>query len=442
MKYRNSDADNKKLVVSSNDLVHAKYTFSLWQKRVFVYMVSEINSFDDVEFPIQKIYIKDLMNFFKVKNKDDYNVIQRIPEQLYAMSMKMSYRSDKGYKRWREVRILSQYTHPEDKEEDNAYIELKFNDDLKPHLLDLKQLFSQYDIQNIIYLRSVYSFKMYEWIKANAYLGKWEVSLQDLKEMLDVEHKYKNYGSFKLKILNQAQKDLTECCDMTFSYTEQGVGKRVERLIFTVHKNTPTKLAAQPKTKKKPEIPLFTEGVVIEETAPVLDKSNPLLTMIHAQVKGFGISLSMISAWLQTYPVAHIEACIQDFLEKVKKGKLKTTEPSQQGGYLRSLIEKADFSAKQKKVEKQEISVKKQAVDTQVETARQDLKKQEAERQLQKEQAIVDALFTEQADLEQRLFDDINRRDGSNYTPSDYEKYPFLRSKILILLKKQFESRF
>ncbi len=442
MKYRNSDSDNKKLVVSSNDLVHAKYTFSLWQKRVFVYMVSEINSFDDVEFPIQKIYIKDLMNFFKVKNKDDYNVIQRIPEQLYAMSMKMSYRSDKGYKRWREVRILSQFTHPEDKEEDNAYIELKFNDDLKPHLLDLKQLFSQYDIQNIIYLRSVYSFKMYEWIKANAYLTKWEVSLQDLKEMLDVEHKYKNYGSFKLKILNQAQKDLTECCDMTFSYTEQGVGKRVERLIFTVHKNTPTKIAAQPKAKKKLEIPLYTEGVVIEETPTVLDKTNPLLATIHAQIKAFGISTSLISTWMQTYPAAHIEACIQDFLEKVKKGKLKTTEPNQQGGYLRSLIEKADFSAKQKNVEHQEIKIKKQVVDTQAEAARQDLKKQEVERQIQKEQAIVNQLFAEQVGLEQRLFDDINRREGSSYTTSDYEKFPFLRSKILILLKKQFGDRF
>lgn len=442
MKFRNTDSDNKKLVVSSNDLVHAKYTFSLWQKRVFVYMVSDINSFDDVEFPIQKIYIKDLMNFFKVKNKDDYNVIQRIPEQLYAMSMKMSYRSDKGYKRWREVRILSQFTHPEDKEEDNAYIELKFNDDLKPHLLDLKQLFSQYDIQNIIYLRSVYSFKMYEWIKSNAYLGKWEVSLQDLKEMLDVEHKYKNYGSFKLKILNQAQKDLNECCDVTFTYTEEGIGKRVERLCFTIHKNTPTKGEAKPKTKKKPEITLFTEGVVLPETTLTIDKPDPLLAIYYPQVKTYGISKSMIAAWLQAYPVAHIEACMEDFLEKVKKGKLKTSEPSQQGGYLRSLIEKADFSAKQKAAETQAVKSNIQVAEKQAEKTLQDLKKQEAKRLLQKEQTIVAQLFQENTDLEQSLFDDINRREGSHYTASDYDTYPFLRSKILILLKKRFVERF
>ncbi len=442
MKFNNKDSDNKKLVVSSNDLVHAKYTFSLWQKRVFVYMVSEINSFDDVEFPIQKIYIKDLMNFFKVKNKDDYNVIQRIPEQLYAMSMKMSYRSEKGYKRWREVRILSQFTHPEDKEEDNAYIELKFNDDLKPHLLDLKQLFSQYDIQNIIYLRSVYSFKMYEWIKSNAYLGKWEVSLHDLKEMLDVEHKYKNYGSFKLKILNQAQKDLNECCDVTFTYTEQAVGKRVERLLFTILKNTPTKGDTKPKTKKKPEITLFTEGVVVSATTLPTDKTDPLLAVYYPQVKAYGISASMVSAWLRAYPAAHIEACLQEFFDKVKKGKLKTTEPSQQGGYLRSLIEKADFSAKQKSIETQSVKKQAESVEKQAEKTLNDLKKQETERLLQKEQTIVNQLFQENTDLEQSLFEDINRREASHYTASDYNTYPFLRSKILMLLKKRFAERF
>jgi plasmid replication initiation protein len=442
MKHRNTDSDNKKLVVSSNDLVHAKYTFSLWQKRIFVYMVSEINSFDDVEFPIQKIYIKDLMNFFKVKNKDDYNVIQRIPEQLYAMSMKMSYRSDKGYKRWREVRILSQFTHPEDKEDDNAYIELKFNDDLKPHLLDLKQLFSQYDIQNIIYLRSVYSFKMYEWIKANAYLGKWDVSLQDLKEMLDVEHKYKNYGSFKLKILNQAQKDLNECCDVTFTYTEQAVGKRVERLFFTIHKNVPTKGDAKLKAKKKPEKTLFTEGDAQAETLRIVTASDSLMAVYYPKVKDFGISVKVMTAWIEAYSTVHIEACITDFLEKVKKGKLTTTEPMQQGGYLRTLIEKADFSAKQKTVQIQTAKIRQQAVDNQVERARQDLKKQEAERTLQREQDMVEGIFEEKPSLEQSLFDDINRREGSSYSPADYDKFPFLRSKILILLKKQFPSKF
>ena len=55
---------------------------------------------------------------------------------MFDMSIKVPYYAEKGQKRWREVHILSQYTHPENKiADDSAYIELKFNDDLKPHLL-------------------------------------------------------------------------------------------------------------------------------------------------------------------------------------------------------------------------------------------------------------------------------------------------------------------
>lgn len=130
--------DDKTLVVSSNNLVEAKYNFTLWQKRIFVYMVSQINIFDQ-DFRLEKFYIKDLMKFFGVKSKEDYATIRKVPEELYQASMKTPYKTGQGFKRWKEVRIISQFTRPEDREEDNAYIELKFNDDLKPHLIQLKE---------------------------------------------------------------------------------------------------------------------------------------------------------------------------------------------------------------------------------------------------------------------------------------------------------------
>ena len=57
-------------------------------------------------------------------------------------------------------------------------------------------------------------------------------------------------------------------------------------------------------------------------------------------------------------------------------------------------------------------------------------------------QAIVQQIFTELPDLEQTLFDEINRRERENFTPNDYKDTPFLQSKILFLVKKQFSGRF
>ena len=442
---RSKDDGQKKLVVTSNDLIHAKYSFSLWQKRVFVYMVSQIN-INDTDFEIQKMYVKELMDFFKVKNKDDYNVIQRLPEQLYEMSMKMPYSTEKGHKRWREIRILSQYTRPEDKEEDNAYVEMKFNDDLKPHLLELKRLFNQYDIRNIIHLRSVYSFKMYELIKSSEYIGKWEVSLEDLKEMLDVEDKYKHYGSFKLKVLNQAQKDLTECCDVTFTYEEKTIRKRVDRLVFYITKNQPTKgdkIAT--KTLKPDKIVVDTEGVGETNT----DDFDRLFSTYYGQLKEYGISASILTVWLNSYPAAHIEACVKDFLDKATKGKLRTTEKSQQGGYLRTLIEQADFSSKQEidKIKKA-VRQKQTVAENQKQTA-EEHKKAQIKAQIERENGIIQQIFLENPTLEAELLAEINRKDSTDYSVSDLRppdgeavKYPFLPSKIGLLVKKKFKEKF
>jgi plasmid replication initiation protein len=424
---------DKKLIVSSNDLIHAKYSFTLWQKRVFAFMISQIEG-SAVEFNLQRMYVKDIMAFFKVKNKEDYAVIQKIPEQLYEMSMKMPYKTEKGHKRWREIRILSQFTRPEDKEADNAYVEMKFNDDLKPHLLELRRLFSQYDIRNIIQLRSVYSFKIYEIIKANEYLGKWEVSLTEFKEILDIENKYKHYGSLKLKILNQAQKDLTECCDVTFSFEEKTVRKRVEHLIFYIKKNTPTKTNKDAKTKSSKE----------EVVTPIVNVEDfdQLFSTYYFQLKDYGISASTLTQWLNTHPATHIEACVKDFLDKAQNGKLRSTEKNQQGGYLRTLIEKADYTAKQ---QTEKVKTEKKAKQTEVNKKEQkdvDAKAQELKLKFLKEKQIIEQIFNENEGLKEAVLAQINLSDRTTYVIDDIEKYSFLPSKIAIIIKKQFSERF
>ena len=440
MKVRNSKYEDKKLVVSSNDLIHAKYTFTLWQKRVFTYMISQINM-DDTDFGLQRMYVKELMDFFKVKNKDDYNVIQRIPEQLYEMSMKMPYSSEKGYKRWREIRILSQYTRPEDKEPDNAYVEMKFNDDLKPHLLELKKLFNQYDIRNIIHLRSVYSFKMYELIKSSEYLGRWEIGLSDLKEMLDVEGKYNHYGSFKLKILSQAQKDLTECCDVTFDFEEKTVRKRVEKLIFYIKKNQPTRNAKPPKMAEVGDkTPAPTPSAIV--TTVNTDAFDQLFLTYYLQLKDYGISVSTLTVWLNTYPTPHIEACVKDFLDKAQKGKLRATDKAQQGGYLRTLIEQADFTQKLT-IEKTKAETRlKENEKTQELNKVENAKKEQLKTQLAHETAIIAKIFIENPTLQSDILAQLNRRDGTNYAFDDIHKFPFLPSKIAVVVKQQFSERF
>ena len=70
------------LVVSSNDLVHAKYDLSLWQKRVFVYAISQLEK-DHTDFEPIKMDIKDIIKFFKASDGAlAYNAIIEAPKSL------------------------------------------------------------------------------------------------------------------------------------------------------------------------------------------------------------------------------------------------------------------------------------------------------------------------------------------------------------------------
>jgi plasmid replication initiation protein len=147
---KKKSSESTALVVTSNDLVLAKYNFSLWQKRIFNYFVSQIDK-EATDFTLQRIYISDLIHFFDAGDgREVYDIIASVPKQLYNSSIKVPYISAEGHHRYGEMRIITRYTKPEDREMGNAYIEFKFNDDLKPHLLELKKRFLRYDMQNIV----------------------------------------------------------------------------------------------------------------------------------------------------------------------------------------------------------------------------------------------------------------------------------------------------
>ena len=71
----------KALVTKSNNLVEARYHFSIWETRVFTKLVSLIHP-DDENFKTYKLQIKDLVTFFGVNDNDAYEKIKAVPDNL------------------------------------------------------------------------------------------------------------------------------------------------------------------------------------------------------------------------------------------------------------------------------------------------------------------------------------------------------------------------
>lgn len=119
---------------------------------------------------------------------------------------------------------------------------LKFDSNLKPYMLELKELYTSYKLENILSLKSKYSIRLYEVLKSNLFKNQVTIELEELKRMLGAKEKsYNVYQNFKNKAIEKALTELKQKTDIAFTYTEIKTGRKVTSLKFSIKSNSPIK---------------------------------------------------------------------------------------------------------------------------------------------------------------------------------------------------------
>ena len=437
----NNAISNSTLVVTSNDLVLAKYNFSLWQKRVFNYFVSQIDK-DAREFMMQRVYVSDLIRFFNAGDgKEVYDIITNIPKQLYNLSLKIPYITEEGFHRYGEMRIVTRYTKPEDREPGNAYIEFKFNDDLKPHLLELKRRFSKYDLHNIVGLQSTHSIRMFEILKSYEYQGEVRLEVEYLKTVLELGDKYKLYADFRRYVIDRSKEDLEKYCDISFDYREIKKSRKVDEIHFTIKRHQTT----------QQENPLA-DDKMSHESGPSMEKGGVVetlsdeMTSLFARVNGWwGVSDAEFLKRTKGKTAADVETAIDFTKEKIKEG--KANNPA--GIFLEALTKgfktyrqhhagKQAQNREQKKAQQARLEVIKKEYDNLCEelanATHQQIRQLVEQDPSVTERAIAQVITEFEATKRAHLV--------KNKTVEDFRQNPILREAVIETIKKMFPEIF
>jgi plasmid replication initiation protein len=111
---------------------------------------------------------------------------------------------------------------------------------LKPFLLQLKNNFTSFHLENIPKLSSGYSIRLYELLSQYKTIGKRTFDdIGRLQEMLGSA--YEQYGHFKARVLEPTKKDISKNTNISFEYKEIKTGKKVTKLVFHIRDSaTPT----------------------------------------------------------------------------------------------------------------------------------------------------------------------------------------------------------
>ncbi len=207
---------------------------TLQELRFFSIYLSKINPYDkktkDVRFPLsdfQKIMEFGRLNIQQLKESTDSLLGKKVHIPLESGGFKGIVLFDQCevnkdiHSRW--------------------YVEISASNAALPLMFDFKDRYFKYELWNALRLKSANQIRMYEILKQYEKLGKREIAINDLRELLGIApNEYPRWNNFKTRVLDSCQQALKEITDISFEYERGKVGNGGKWLsiIFQIEKNT------------------------------------------------------------------------------------------------------------------------------------------------------------------------------------------------------------
>lgn len=123
----------------------------------------------------------------------------------------------------------------------NGTITVYIDKMIAPYLFNLRKQYTQYELMNILKMKSQYSIRLYELCKSYQNVKSFVVDPEELKWILycDGKKTYEKFGMFRNRILDPSIEEINELTDILVSMelVHEGRGGRVKEIKFHIKDN-------------------------------------------------------------------------------------------------------------------------------------------------------------------------------------------------------------
>ena len=282
---KEKDAPSSVVIFQHNNLVEARYSLTLQEKRLILWLISKIRP-EEEDFKKHELSVQEFMNLLELKGNSNYKELQKITLGLMKKVLVI---------KRPEERTLTQvnwinYAHYE---EGTGKIQIAFSDVMKPFLLHLKGQFTAIEVTDLMQFKSIHAIRIYELLKQYETIGERVLNIEEIKQCCGVANKFKNYPDFERYLLLIAQKEVNNKSDLHFEFERIKRGRKIASIKFIISKNKDYELRKNPDAQPK-EI-----------------KRKPAL---HYQLEEFGLSRKMINAVMRDndeQTINHAIRCVE-----------------------------------------------------------------------------------------------------------------------------------
>ncbi|WP_332373473.1 RepB family plasmid replication initiator protein [Lactococcus cremoris] len=276
---------SKRKVVEHNSLITSIAKMDKTPLKMFELAVSCINTEEPPKDNAVYLSKEELFSFFKVSDNDKHSrfkqAVAKMQEQAF---FEIKEEKNKGFKFRRILPIPTvEWTDYDDK------VMIRFNQDIMPYLIELRQNFTKYTLSEIMELNSKYSIILYKWLSMNYnqyehYSNKGgrraeqvesyrnpSISVKELRTITDTVNEYKETYHFFRYIVENSLKEINAHTSFNVSYEKIKKGRSIDSIVFHIEKKRKAddnsyKLEDQAyiegkKAKEETEKDLYTEAM-------------------------------------------------------------------------------------------------------------------------------------------------------------------------------------
>lgn len=421
--------DPEKLYIG-NPFLFSKLDLSNIQFQIFCEMVAHIQK-GDTEFNTYRLFVKDFADRIGLSTTAIYPIIRTAARGM--MQHIVQIREDNGIDFKERVLVTGA-----DYMRTKGFVDLKFNNDLKPYLLNLDGEFFTAHLEAIRRIRNIILGKLYwfcvRWVNASMPVT---IEIGKLRVITECVDKYERYRDFKREVLDKGIDVFKEHGKVTYSYEEvrekpRNKKSEVIKIKLFIRRNKPT--WEQPELEFKPS-----KKLPNPETENMIDE-------IFSKIEIWGFEREEAKKLVEKYQnIEHLFDKINYVKTNLKSGKIDNPK-----SYLISVLEKnpnlissesirkANTKKKQKQAEQQQSKQESlQPYLDQLEELKQKYR--------QKEQETLVSFFAEFPDLKAEMFNVISAKFSMAYEAwkknNDINVIP-LTGAIYGLLVNEVQSKY
>lgn len=240
------------LIVKANALVEASYHLTANEQRLILSAVAQIPKQEPVRD--DRLYIVGVEDFTKlgVHPKTAYRELEEAMQRLFDRMVTV--KIDGKYLKTRWVQSIGKL----DKEmivkmnllpnneieqlgENSCVYGIQFSHQVLPFLANLSENFTKYKLTEIAEFSSAYSFRIYEFMMQFQSTGYIKISLNELRERLQIGGKYPASKDLKVRVIDIAIKEINKKSPYKVEYNLIKTGKKFTHLELKFKKKDTAK---------------------------------------------------------------------------------------------------------------------------------------------------------------------------------------------------------